>query len=95
VGGINASRWGWSALGATVMSAVGYAAQTALDYVSDPAVVGQIVFFGLFGGFAIVGLLTGVAAVATGWNRGDHTRRLGVLAIAYVALAQAIQSVWD
>jgi hypothetical protein len=83
------------ALGATLISAVGYAAQTALDYVSDPAFVGQIVFFGLFGGFAIVGLLTGVVAVVSGWNRGDHTRRLGVLAIAYVTLAQVIQSFWD
>jgi hypothetical protein len=95
VGGINASRWGWTALGATVISAVGYAAQTALDYVSEPAFVGQIVFYGLFGGLAISGLLTGVVAVVTGWNRGDHTRRLGVLAIAYVTLAQAIQSLWD
>ena len=77
------------------MSAVGYATQTALDYVSKPDIVGQLVFYGLFGGFAIAALVTGIVAVVTGRHRRDHTVRLGLVAIGYVALAQTIQSLWD
>jgi hypothetical protein len=92
---IKASPWGRAALGATVVSAVGYAAQNALDYVSLPDIVGQLVFFGLFGGAAIAALVTGVVAVATGRHRRDHTVRLGLIAIGYVALAQAVLSLRD
>jgi hypothetical protein len=92
---IKASAWGRAALGATVVSAVGYATQIALDYVSKPAIVGQLVFFGLFGGFAIAALVTGVVAVVTGRHRRDHTVRLGLVAMGYVALVQTIQSLWD
>lgn len=90
-----ASPWGWTALGAVVISAVGYATQTILDYVPDPAIVGALVFFGLFAGFALVALFSGVIAVATGWKRTDHTLRFGLIGIGYVALAQTIQSLWD
>jgi hypothetical protein len=92
---VKASLWGWTALGATVVSAVGYATQTALDYVSKPDIVGQLVFYGFFGGFAIAALVTGIVAVVTGRHRRDHTVRLGLVAIGYVALAQTIQSLWD
>jgi hypothetical protein len=92
---IKASRWGWAALGATVVSAVGYATQTALDYVSEPDVVGELVFYGLFGGFAIAAAVTGVVAIVTGRHRGDQTVRLGLIAIGWLALAQTIQSLWD
>ena len=92
---VKASLWGWTALGATIVSAVGYATQTALDYVSKPDIVGQLVFYGLFGGFAIAALVTGIVAVVTGRHRRDHTVRLGLVAIGYVALAQTIQSLWD
>jgi hypothetical protein len=92
---IKPSPWGWAALGATGVSAVGYATQIALDYVSEPDIVGQLVFYGLFGGFAIAAVVTGVIAVVTGRHRLDHTVRLGLIAIGYVALAQTIQSLWD
>lgn len=90
-----ASPWGWIALGAVVISAIGYATQTILDYVPDPAIVGALVFYGLFAGFALVTLFSGVIAVATGWKRTDHTLRFGLIGIGYVALAQTIQSLWD
>jgi hypothetical protein len=92
---INASPWGRAALGTTVVSAVGYATQTALDYVSKPDIIGQLVYFGLFAGFAIAAFVTGVVAVVTGRHRRDHTVRLGLIAIGYVVLAQTIQSLWD
>jgi hypothetical protein len=94
-GGIEASPWGWIAFGAAVVSAIGYALQTILDYVREPALVGEIEFYGLFAGFAIAALLAGTVALITGWRSGDHTRRLGLVAIAYVVLVQAIQSLWD
>ena len=95
VGGIEASRAGWIALGAAVISAAGYVIQTILDYVSEPAVVGKIEYWGLFYGFAALALLAGTASVLTGLKRSDSTLRLGLVAIAYVALVQTIQSLWD
>jgi hypothetical protein len=95
VGGIHASPWGLIAFGAAVVSAIGYAVQTILDYVPEPAVVGEIEFYGLFAGFAIVALVAGIVAVITGWRKDDHTRSLGLVAIAYVVLVQTTQSLWD
>lgn len=92
---LKASAWGWIALASTVVSAIGYATQTILDYVPDPSIVGAAVYFGLFAGFALAALFSGVIAVVTGRKRADHTLRLGLLALAYVALAQTIQSLWD
>jgi hypothetical protein len=39
--------WGWIAIGAADVSAVGYAVQTILDYVPAPALVGQTEFYGV------------------------------------------------
>jgi hypothetical protein len=89
------SRWGWVAAGATILSAIGYAVQTILDHVTAPALVGEIEFYGLFAGFAFVALVAGAVSVITGWRRGDLTMRLGFIAVAYVLLAQLIQSLWD
>jgi hypothetical protein len=92
---IEASRSGWIALGAALVSAVGYLIQIVLDYVPEPALVGEIEFYGLFGGFAIVALIAGIVAVVSGWRSGDQTRPLGLVAIGYVVLVQVIQSLWD
>jgi hypothetical protein len=80
--------WGWIAIGAADVSAVGYAVQTILDYVPAPALVGQIEFYGVFAGFGIAALVAGLVALVTGWRSGDHTRRLGLVAIAYVLVVQ-------
>jgi hypothetical protein len=88
---LRANRWGWIALAATIVSLIGYIAQTVLDHVNAPAIVGQLVFYGAFAGVGIAGLLVGIVAVVTGRKRADDSALLGWIAIGYVALAQLIQ----
>ncbi len=91
-----ASPWARIAIGATIVSAIGYAVQTILDYVSEPAIVGELEFYGVFVGFALVALVTGAVALFTGWRRDDQTSKLlGLISVGYVLLAQVIQSLWD
>ena len=92
---VSAAPWGGIAISVTILSGVGYALQTVLDYVSVPSDVAQLVFFGFFEWDGILALLTGIIAVLVGRNRDDWTVRLGIIAIAYVALAQTIQTLWD
>ena len=61
-----ATAWGWIALGATILSAVGYALQTLFDHVSVPSDVAGLVFFGLFVWDGVLALLAGIMAVWTG-----------------------------
>jgi hypothetical protein len=91
----SASAWGWIALGLTILSAIGYALQTILDYVQVPDDLTRLVFFGLFEWDGVLALLAGIMAVWTGRKRSDWTFRFGLIAIAYVVLAQTIQSLWD
>jgi hypothetical protein len=90
-----AATWGWIALGATILSSLGYALQTLFDHISVPADVASLVFFGMFEWDGVLALLAGIIAVWTGRSRNDWTFRLGIIAIAYVALAQTTQSLWD
>ena len=90
-----ATAWGWIALGATILSAVGYALQTLFDHVSVPADLARLVFFGLFEWDGVLALFAGFIAVWTGRSRNDWTFRLGIIAIAYVVLVQTTQSLWD
>jgi hypothetical protein len=90
-----ATTWGWIALGATILSALGYVLQTVFDHVAVPADVASLVYFGLFEWDGVLALLAGIVAVWTGRNRNDWTLRLGLVAIVYVALAQTVQSLWD
>jgi hypothetical protein len=87
--------WGWIALSATILSALGYALQTLLDYVHLPDDVTRLVFFGFFEWDGILALITGCIAVAVGRKRNDWTFRLGLVAIGYVVMAQTIQILWD
>jgi hypothetical protein len=91
----SATTWGWIALGATILSVVGYALQTLFDHVSVPAHVAELVFYGLFEWDGVLAFLAGIIAVWTGRNRDDWTFSLGIAAIFYVVLAQTIQSLWD
>jgi hypothetical protein len=85
---------GWIALGATILSAAGYALQT-LDHVSLPAHVAELVFFGVFEWNGALALLAGIIAVWTGWRRNTRAVWLGLVATSYVVLAQTAQSLWD
>jgi hypothetical protein len=93
--GTRASRLGWIAIRATVVSALGYIVQIILDFVPSASIVGAIVYFGIFGAGAILALLSGAGAVVIGRKRRDSTLRFGLIAIAYVVLVQTIQSLWD
>jgi hypothetical protein len=90
-----ATAGGWIALGATTLSAVGYALQTLFDHMSVPAPVAELVFFGLFEWDGVLALLAGIIAVWTGWSRNDRKVWLGLVAVSYVVLAQTPQSLWD
>ena len=92
---MGATAWAWIALGATILSAFGYALQTLFDHVAVPADVAELVFYGLFEWDGVLALLAGVIAVWTGWRRDDWTAWLGLVAITYVVLAQTAQSLWD
>jgi hypothetical protein len=84
-----------AALGATILSAVGYALQTLFDHVSVPAHVAELVFFGVLEWDGVLAPLAGIIAVGTGWSRDVCTVWLGLVAISYVVLAQTAQSLWD
>jgi hypothetical protein len=90
-----ATAGGWIAIGATILSAVGYALQALFDHVSVPADVAKLVFFGVFEWDGVLALLAGIVAVWTGWSRNDRTVWLGLVAISYAVLAQTAQSLWD
>jgi hypothetical protein len=93
---INALPWGLIALGATAVSLIGYVVQTILDYVPEPALVGELEFYGVFAGFGFLALIAGLLSIAVGWRHGDkHAVQLGLVAIVYVVLAQVLQSLWD
>lgn len=94
-GGTRASRSGWIAIRAAVVSALGYIVQIILDFIPRAGIFGAIVYFGVFGAGAILALLSGAAAVVIGRKRRDSTLRFGVIAIGYVVLVQTIQSLWD
>jgi hypothetical protein len=90
-----AATAGWIAIGATILSASGYALQTLFDHVAVPADVANLVFFGVFEWDGVLALLAGIFAVWTGWSRKDRTVWLGLVAISYAVLAQTAQSLWD
>jgi len=90
-----AFAWGWIAAASAVVSAIGYVVQTILDHVYAPPLVGQLEFYGVFIGAGGLALVTGAVASLTGFRRSDLTMSLGLLAVAYVLMAQLTQSLWD
>ena len=95
--GLHASRWAWAAVVASVVSALGYALQTILDYVAAPATFKFGVFWGPFAGAAVLSFLTGVVAIVKGWRWGrrNPTLALGLVGVGWLLLAQGIQLVWN
>jgi hypothetical protein len=90
-----ASPWGWVALFAAFVSALGYIVQTILDHVTVPPVVARGEFYGAFIGVGSLAMLAGAVASLAGRHRSDLTMSFGFIAIAYVLLAQLTQSLWD
>jgi hypothetical protein len=82
-----ARRWGWIGVGAGLASAAGYALQHALSYVSEPAWVGEIEFYGLFASLAFLALLVGAVSA---WPPRGHRRTAS--AWAWLALGGTVVS---
>lgn len=95
LGWSQASGWARAACAAAIVSLAGFVAQTVLDHVSAPKLVGQLVFYGWFAGFGLGGLALGVVAIARRRRSPDHSALLGWIAIGYVVLAQLVLLVWD
>ena len=96
-GRFDASWWGWAAVVATGLSALGLALQTILDYVPTPPDFGIGAFWGVFAGDAVIAFLTGVVAIGVGWRtrRRDATVAFGLIGVGWLLLAQAILILWD
>jgi hypothetical protein len=96
-GRFDASRWGWAAVVATGLSALGLALQTILDYVPAPPDLGFAAFWGVFAGDAVIAFLTGVVAIGVGWRtrRRDATVAFGLIGVGWLLLAQALLIAWD
>jgi len=94
-GRLRSLPWGFIALLATILSAIGYALQTLLDVVHLPSDITQLVFFGFFEWDGILALIAGCVAVVAGRKRKDWMFRFGLIAIGYVIMAQTIQLLWD
>jgi hypothetical protein len=87
--------WGWTALAATILSAVGYELQALFDHVSVPGDAAKLVFFGVFEWDGVLALLAGIIAVRRDWSRNDWMVWLRLVAISDVVLARTPQSLWD
>jgi hypothetical protein len=94
-GARRASPWGWVAVVAALVSALGYVVQTIFDHVLVPPVVARDEFYGAFIAMGCLALVSGAAASIVGRHRNDLTLSLGFIAIAYVLSAQLVQSLWD
>jgi hypothetical protein len=92
-----ASWWGWAALIATGLSALGLLLQTILDYVPAPPDLGFAEFWGVFAGDAVIACLTGVVAIGVGWRtrRRDANVAFGLIGVGWLPLVQAILIIWD
>jgi hypothetical protein len=96
-GRFDASWWGWAAVVATGLSALGLVLQTILDYVPAPPDFEFAEFWGVFAGDAVIAFLTGVVAIGVGWRnrRRDATVAFGLIGVGWLPLVQAILIVWD
>ena len=93
----NASWWGWIGAGAVVASAVGYAVQRTVDYVSRPALVGEIEFYGLFASLAVIALLAGAVAArpVPGGRTASCWGWIAASATTLSGIGYAVQTLFD
>ena len=93
----NAFRWGWIGAGAALASAVGYELQRRLSYVSKPAWIGELEFYGLFAALALLALVVGaVAAWPPRGQRGASVWAwLAIAAAVLSALGYIVQTIFD
>jgi len=91
-----ASAWGWAAVAATLVSAVGLGLVTILDSMRTSAELALDVFWDLFIGDAVIAFVVGIVAALTAWRsrRHDATLRFGLLGVVWLVLAQSIHLVW-
>ena len=93
----SALRWGWIGAGAALASVIGYALQHELAYVSSPAWIGEIEFYGASAGLAFLALLVGAKSA---WPpRGAHGASpwawVAVAATLVSALGYVVQTIFD
>lgn len=93
----SAMRWGWIGAGAALASAIGYALQHELSYVSRPAWIGEIEFYGVFASLAFVALVAGAVTAwpARGERHASPWAWAAVAAAVVSALGYIVQTIFD
>ena len=93
----SAWRWGWIGVGAALAAALGYILQHQLAYVSRPAWVGEIEFYGLFAGFAFLALVVGavIAWPPRGRRRASPWGWTALVAAFVSAFGYVVQTIFD
>jgi hypothetical protein len=84
----DALLWGWLGAGAAAAAAIGYAVQHELAYVSKPAWVGELEFYGAFAVLASLALLIG--AIAAWLPRGQRKASVWGWVAGAATLASAL-----
>ena len=89
--------WGSIGAGAAAAAAIGYAVQHELAYVSKPAWVGEIEFYGVFAILAFFALLVGAASAwpPRGQRRASAWGWVAAAATVVSALGYVVQTILD
>jgi hypothetical protein len=93
----NAARLGLVGIGAAIAAAIGYAVQRELRYVSTPAWVGEIEFYGALASVAFLALVAGAAAAwpPEGRRRASAWGWVAAVATAVSAAGYIVQTILD
>lgn len=92
-----ALRWGWIGAGAALASLLGYALQRQLAYVSRPAWVGEIEFYGISAALAFLALTVGAVTAwpPPGERRASPWAWVALAAALVSALGYVVQTIFD
>src|SRR5262245_53820271 len=93
----SAARLGLLGIGAASAAAIGYSVQRELRYVSTPAWVGEIEFYGFFASVAFLALITGatVAWPPKGRRRASALGWVAAAATVISAAGYVVQTILD